>query len=180
MVRGGQYRSSIEEKWRQSRSTVLFIVCVFVCFAVYLVYLHVHIVARDCLFVSHVRFYERVGVHHQRWWERWKVVGITGRFQRGGAELTDIQEELVVALLPLAELPGGQTGLIQNLTDYGQVTFLSLLWVKEKSGKTKQEKGKVVIKRFKVQSMWKIDNVTLNQLSLRSDWLKMNLLTYVP
>ncbi len=80
---------------------------------------------RDC--VSHMRFYERVSVHHQRWRERWKVVGLAGRFQWGRAELTDIQEELVVTLLPFTKLPRGQTRVVQQLTDYRQVTLLCLL-----------------------------------------------------
>lgn len=96
------------------------------------IYLYVCILAcllavwvRDC--VSHVRFYERVSVHHQRWRERWKVVGLAGRFQWGRAKLTDIQEELVVTLLPFAKLPWGQTRVVQQLTDYRQVTLLCLL-----------------------------------------------------
>lgn len=134
----GSIRSSVKEKvktvWIHSVKKVCVCVWVWNARLVLFIYLYVCILACDCLLVfwvrdcvSHVRFYERVSVHHQRWWERWKVVGLAGRFQWGRAELTDIQEELVVTLLPFTKLPRGQTRVVQQLTDYRQVALLCLL-----------------------------------------------------
>ena len=76
--------------------------------------------------VSNVSLDEGVCVRHDRGGEGGEVRGLQMRLCWGRAELADVQEQLLVQLLPVLEHLGRQSGVIQHLADDGQVTLFGL------------------------------------------------------